>query len=208
MVSSYLQLLERRYKDALDTTAREFIEYAVDGAERMKSLIDGLLQYSRVGRKEGEITSIDLTAVVDEIRTDLGASIERLEATITRGALPTLRGTRPQIRRLLQNLIENALTYHGDRPPRIHISAKPTDDDTVHLAVHDDGPGIPPDAQEKVFQIFKQLDPHGAGAEGSGIGLALCRKIAERHNGTLWVDSTPGDGSTFHVTLSSASPTA
>ncbi|MFB6098449.1 MAG: ATP-binding protein [Salinibacter sp.] len=200
MVSSYLQLLERRYKDELDETAQEFIDYAVDGAERMKALINGLLQYSRVGRKEGAFGEVDLDSVLEGILDDLARRIDELDATVEREPLPSTYGNRDQLRRLLQNLLENALTYHGDAPPSIHVSGETTDDG-VHLVVRDEGPGIPPEAQEKVFQIFNQLDPHGAGQEGSGMGLALCKKIAERHDGRIWVEPEPGEGSAFHVTL-------
>lgn len=200
MVSSYLQLLERRYKDSLDETAQEFIDYAVDGAERMKALINGLLQYSRVGRKESEFGTVDLNSVVDGILNDLDRRIDELDATVERDALPSTFGNHDQLRRLLQNLIENALTYHGEEPPEIHVSGH-EDDGGVHLVVHDEGPGIPPEGQEKVFQIFNQLDPHGKGEEGSGMGLALCKKITERHSGRIWVESTPGEGSAFHSTL-------
>ncbi len=200
MVSSYLQLLERRYKDELDETAQEFIDYAVDGAERMKALINGLLQYSRVGRKEGEFGEVDFDSVLEGILDDLARRIDEFDATVEREPLPSTYGNRDQLRRLLQNLIENALTYHGDAPPSISVSGQ-QEDGGVHLVVRDEGPGIPPEAQEKVFQIFNQLDPHGAGQEGSGMGLALCKKIAERHDGRIWVESAPGEGSAFHVTL-------
>ncbi|MFB6231737.1 MAG: ATP-binding protein [Salinibacter sp.] len=201
MVSSYLQLLERRYKEDLDETAQEFIAYAVDGAERMKALINGLLQYSRVGRKEGEFAEVDLDAVLSDVLDDVAREIDALDGTVTREALPTTYGSRDQLRRVFQNLIENALTYRGDAPPRVHVSGRAEPDGTAHVIVRDEGPGIPPEGQDKIFQIFKQLDPHGAGQEGSGMGLALSRKIAERHDGALWVESEPGEGSAFHLTL-------
>ena len=122
MVSSYLQLLERRYEEDLDETAREFIEYAVDGAERMKALINGLLQYSRVGRKEDEFEEVDLGEVLTDVLDDVAREIDRLGGTVTREALPTTYGSRDQLRRVFQNLIENALTYRGDAPPQIHVS--------------------------------------------------------------------------------------
>ena len=201
MVSSYLQLLERRYKEDLDGTAREFIEYAVDGAERMKALINGLLQYSRVGRKEGEFREVGLEEVLKGVLSDLEREIEELSGTVTREPLPTTYGSEDQLRRVFQNLIENALTYRGDDPPRVHVSGKKEPGGAAHVIVRDEGPGIPPEGQGKIFQIFRQLDPHGAGQEGSGMGLALCKKIAERHGGDIWVESEPGEGSAFHVTL-------
>ena len=201
MVSSYLQLLERRYEGDLDETAREFIEYAVDGAERMKALINGLLQYSRVGRKEDEFEEVDLGEVLTDVLDDVAREIDRLGGTVTREALPTTHGSRDQLRRVFQNLIENALTYRGDAPPQIHVSGRAEPDGAAHVIVRDEGPGIPPEGQDKIFQIFTQLDPHGAGQEGSGMGLALSRKIAQRHDGALWVESEPGEGSAFHLTL-------
>ncbi len=200
MVSSYLQLLEQRYREDLDDTAQEFIDYAVDGAERMKALINGLLQYSRVGRKEGEFGEINLDSVLGGILEDLERRIAELGAVIEREPLPSTYGNRDQLRRLLQNLIENALTYHGEEPPSIHIRGE-QDSEGAHVVVRDEGPGIPPEARKKIFQIFKQLDPHGEGQEGSGMGLALCQKITERHNGQIWVESEPGQGATFHFTL-------
>ena len=201
MISSYLQLLERRYGDELEGEAREFIDYAVDGAERMKALINGLLQYSRVGRKEGEFGPVDLDAVLDDVLEDLARRIEELGGTVDREPLPTVHGNRDQLRRLVQNLIENALTYRGDGPPRIRVTAEPDEEAAAHLVVADRGPGIPEEFRTRVFQIFQQLDPHGQGREGSGMGLALCRKIVERHDGRIWVESGPGGGSAFHVTL-------
>ena len=201
MVSSYLQLLERRYEEDLDETAREFIEYAVDGAERMKALINGLLQYSRVGRKEDEFKEVDLGEVLTDVLDDVAREIDRLGGTVTREALPTTHGSRDQLRRVFQNLIENALTYRGDAPPQIHVSGWTEPDGAAHVIVRDEGPGIPPEGQDKIFQIFTQLDPHGAGQEGSGMGLALSQKVVQRHDGALWVESEPGEGSAFHLTL-------
>ncbi|MFP4229260.1 MAG: sensor histidine kinase [Salinivenus sp.] len=200
MVASYLQLLERRYAEDLDETAREFIEYAVDGARRMKDLINSLLHYSRIGRKEGEFREVDLGSLIDEIVSDLERRIEETDATVTRDSLPATYGVPDQLRRVFQNLIENALTYHGEARPVVHVSGT-EEDGGVHLTVRDEGPGIPPAAQDKIFRIFKQLDPHGTGREGSGMGLSITRKIVERHEGTIWVDSAPGDGATFHVTF-------
>lgn len=201
MVASYLQLLEARYGDRLDGEAREFIDYAVDGAERMKALINGLLEYSRVGRKEGVFGEVDLEAVLDEVLADLASHIEATGAEITRGSLPTAHGNRAQLRQVLQNLIENALTYHDEDPPTIEVTGERRDDGSVLVEVADEGPGVPVGMQEKVFGLFRQLDPHGKGRAGSGMGLALCRKIIERHGGEIGIESAPGEGATFYFTL-------
>lgn len=201
MVASYLQLLEWRYKEDLDETAQEFIDYAVDGAERMKALINGLLHYSRVGRKEGEFSEVDLATTLADVLEDLDRRIEALGATVDVGSLPSTYGNRGQLRRLFQNLLENALTYAGDKSPHVQVSGEIQDEGAAHVVVEDEGPGIPPEAQDKVFQIFTQLDPHGSGHDGSGMGLALCKKIAERHEGRIWVESEPGHGASFHVIL-------
>lgn len=201
MVASYLQLLERRYREDLDETAQEFIDYAVDGAERMKALINGLLHYSRVGRQEGQFCEVDLATTLADILDDLDRRIEDLGATADVGTLPSTYGSREQLRRLFQNLLENAFTYAGDEPPRVQVRGQINDDGAVHVVVQDEGPGIPPEAQNNIFQIFTQLDPHGTGTDGSGMGLALCKKIAERHEGRIWVESESGQGASFHVIL-------
>ncbi len=201
MVASYLELLERRYRDQLDEEACEFIDYAVDGARRMKALINGLLAYSRVGRKDGSMVEVDLDAVLDDVLDDLGGRIRDTGAEIECGPLPTTHGSPEQLRQVLQNLIENALVYCGEGTPRIEVRSEERDDGSVAVEVADQGPGIPPEAQDKVFQIFHQLDPHGEGREGAGMGLALCRKIVERHGGRIGVSSEPGEGATFRFTL-------
>ena len=199
MVSSYLQLLDRQYEEQLPDKAQEFIAYAVDGADRMKALINGLLQYSRVGRKEGEFKTVDLDALLEDVLQDLSRQIEEQEGTVHREELPATFGNPAQLRRVFQNLIENALVYSGDAPPQIHVEGK-EEDDGVHLIVRDEGVGIPEAGQEKIFRIFSQVDPYGTGKDGFGMGLALCKRIIERHDGEIWVDSDEGDGSTFHFT--------
>jgi len=199
MVSSYLQLLDRQYEEHLPDKAQEFIAYAVDGANRMKALINGLLQYSRVGRKEGQFKTVNLNELLDGVLRDLSRRIEEQNGTVRRTTLPTTFGNPDQLRRVFQNLIENALVYSGDAPPRISVEGE-EDDDGVHLIVRDEGLGIPEDGRKKIFRIFSQVDPHGTGTDGSGMGLALCKRIVERHDGQIWVDSEVGEGSAFHFT--------
>ncbi|WP_081655470.1 sensor histidine kinase [Halopiger goleimassiliensis] len=199
MVRRYLELAERRYGEELDENCREFIDFAVDGAERMSEMIDGLLEYSRVETQGDSFDAVDLDAVLDDVLTDLQFKIEETDATITREPLPTVEGDRRQLRQLLQNLVSNAIEYSGDAPPRIHVSAA-RDGAEWTVSVRDEGIGIDPDDADRIFEIFQRLhslEEH----DGSGIGLALCKRIVERHDGEIRVDSEPGEGATFSVTL-------
>ena len=199
MVTSYLQLVERRYADELDEEGEEFIDYAVDGAERMREMIDGLLEYSRVDTQGDPFESVDLDDVLDDVLADLQFRIEETDAEVARDPLPTVEGDRNQLRQLLQNLLSNAIDYSGDEPPRIRVSAE-WEGPRWTIAVSDEGIGIDPDDADRIFGIFQRLhsiEDH----DGSGIGLALCERIVERHGGEIWVDSEPGEGSTFYVTL-------
>ncbi|AGB38839.1 PAS domain-containing protein [Natronococcus occultus] len=199
MVTSYLQLLERRYGDELDEDAGEFIAYAVDGAERMREMIDGLLAYARVETQGDPFEPVELDAVFDEVCTDLQIRIESSDARIESASLPRVRGDREQLRQVFQNLVTNAIEYSGDEPPRIAVSAE-RDGSMWRVSVHDEGIGIDPDEADSVFGVFQRLHSRDE-SEGTGIGLALCRQIIERHDGEIWVDSEPGEGSTFSVTL-------
>ncbi|MCU4743874.1 sensor histidine kinase [Natronoglomus mannanivorans] len=201
MVSSYLQLLEGRYADALDEDGEEFLAFAVDGAERMKTMIDGLLEYSRVETQGEPLEPVDLGSVLADVRDDLQFQIEETDAEIRSEPLPTVEGDPNQLRQLFQNLLSNAITYSGDEPPRVEISAS-RDGDWV-ISVSDEGIGIDPEKQEVVFDVFQRLHTHDE-YEGTGIGLALCKRIVERHDGEIRVDSDPGEGTTFFVTLSAA----
>lgn len=199
MVYSFMELLEERYADELDQDAREFIGYAVDGARRMKRLIDDLLAYSRVGRNRTEIELVDCGEVLEDVLEDLRLRLEESGAEVSRGELPVVRGSRSEITRLLQNLVENAV-IHGAREgerPRVHVSSERRGK-WQRLTVRDKGPGVPTEQRDRVFEIFQR----GAGpGDGSGIGLAMCRKIAEHHRGGIRVESAPGGGAAFHVDL-------
>ncbi|WP_440766569.1 sensor histidine kinase [Natronorubrum sp. DTA7] len=228
MVTSYLELLERRYGNDLDSDAEEFIAYAVDGADRMRAMIDGLLEYSRVETEGGSFDAVDLDAVLDDVCTDLQLKIEETDAELTRDPLPTVDGDENQLRQVFQNLLSNAIDYSGDEPPRIHVSADPPQDDGAApaqgqsewtIAVRDEGIGIDPDDRDRIFNIFQRLHSIDE-RSGSGIGLAVCKRIVERHGvrangarpgstdersesvgGEIWVESEPGVGSTFRFTL-------
>ncbi|ADB61471.1 multi-sensor signal transduction histidine kinase [Haloterrigena turkmenica DSM 5511] len=202
MVTSYLQLLESRYGDAFDEDGEEFLEFAVDGADRMREMIDGLLAYSRVETRGDPFEPVELDTVLDEVLTDLQIEIEETDAEITTAELPRVEGDESQLRQLLQNLLDNALTYSGDEPPRIHIDAEPRRQKYV-ISVRDDGIGIEPGDQDRIFTVFDRLHSRDE-YDGTGLGLALCQRIVERHGGDIWVDSEPSEGSTFSFTLPAA----
>lgn len=199
MVASYMRLLERRYKGKLDEDADKFIAYAVDGAVRMQQLINDLLEYSRVDARGREFTPTDFNGIIDQILTNLQVAITESGATITRDSLPTLWADSSQMGQLLQNLVGNAIKFRREEPLEIHISAERQHGDWV-FRVSDNGIGIEPEYVTRIFEIFQRL--HGRGHyPGTGIGLAICKKIVERHRGRIWVESQPGQGSTFFFTL-------
>ena len=200
MVSSYLQLLENRYADDLDEEGREYVEFAVDGAERMREMIQALLEYSRVDRTDADsFEFVDLDAVLDDVLDDLRVRIAETNASITAESLPEVYGNEEQLRQVLSNLLDNAIEYRGDEPPRIDISVERDGDECV-VAVEDSGVGIDVDETDRVFDVFERLHPPDR-HEGTGIGLALCQRIVERHGGDIRVDSEPGEGATFSFTL-------
>lgn len=199
MVASYTQLLERRYKNKLDSDAKEFIQFAVDGAIRMKKLIDDLLTYSRVGTRDTRFEPTDCTSPLDLAITNLSVTIDENHAIITNDELPTVMVDASQISQLFQNLISNALKFRIKQPPRIHISAKQKGNEWI-FSVQDNGIGIAPQYKDKIFMIFQRLHSE-KDYTGTGIGLAICKRIVERHGGRLWVKSEVGKGSTFYFTL-------
>ena len=199
MVSSYLQLLERRYGDELDEDAEEFIEYAVGGADRMREMIEALLEYSRVETAGDPFEPVDLDAVLDDVRTDLEMRIQETGANVDVGELPRVEGDEHQLRQLFQNLLSNAIAYSGDEPPRVEVTAERAGKRWV-VSVSDEGIGIDPESQDRIFEVFQRLHDQEE-QPGTGIGLALCQRIVERHEGEIRVDSEPGEGTTFSVTL-------
>lgn len=199
MVASYTQLLSRRYQGRLDTDADEFIAYIVDGAVRMKQLINDLLAYSRVSTQGKAFAPVDCEEIFRQTLINLGMSVEESGAVVTRDPLPTIPGDASQLGQLFQNLIGNAIKFRGDHPPRIHLSAKEKQNEWL-FSVQDNGIGIEPEYNDRIFIIFQRL--HGKDEyPGTGIGLAVCRKIVERHGGTIWVESAFGKGSTFYFTV-------
>jgi PAS domain S-box-containing protein len=199
MVASYTQLLARRYKDRLDDDAHEFIAYAVDGVTRMQALINDLLAYSRAGSRTSTPVPTDLNAVLQRVLVSLAAAIEESGAEVTSGPLPTLPADGSQIAQVLQNLIGNAIKFRGEQPPRVHVSAR-LEGGTWTLSVRDNGIGIAPEFAERIWVIFQRLHSR-AEYPGTGIGLAICKKIVERHGGRIWVQPAPEGGSDFRFTL-------
>ena len=201
MVSSYLQLLERRYKGQLDADADEFIDFAVDGATRMQQLIRDLLAYSRVGTRSQPFTIVDLNQICAQVLDDLQVAIQERGATIQVEPLPLLMADATQLGQLLQNLLGNALKFCQTHPPLITLCAT-LDAATQEwrFAVKDNGIGIEALYFERIFLIFQRLHTR-AEYPGTGIGLAICKKIVERHNGRIWVESQPDQGTTFFFTL-------
>jgi PAS domain S-box-containing protein len=200
MVSSYLQLLDRRYGDDLDDDAEEFIGYAVDGADRMRTMIESLLEYSRVTTGGNPMEPTDADAVLADVLDDLGLRIEETDATVTSDDLPTVTADPDQLAQVFRNLISNALRHGGDDPPRVHLGVE-RGDDAWRFAVRDEGVGIEPGYQDSIFDVFEQGSASGDEADTAGIGLALCERIVERHGGDIWVESEPGEGATFWFTI-------
>ncbi|QCS43565.1 ATP-binding protein [Natrinema versiforme] len=205
MVSSYLTLVERRYGDELDADGEEFIEFAVDGAIRMQEMIDGLLRYSRVDTQGDPFRTVDVDAVVADVLADLEVRIDETDAEIAVESLPRVDGDPGQLRQLFQNLLDNAITYSGDGTPRISVFAE-KDETRWMVSVRDRGIGIEPGDTDRIFQVFDRLHSHEE-YDGTGIGLALCQRIVERHDGEITVESEPGEGTTFSVALPTAPET-
>ena len=199
MVSSYTQLLGKRHGDKLDGDAREFMAYIVDGAARMKQLIEDLLAYSRVGTRGKDFKPVRLEAAVERARVNLRGALEDSGGEIAHDPLPEVEGDESQLVQLFQNLAGNALKFHGEEKPRIQISALEKDTEW-EVSVQDNGIGIEPQYFERIFMVFQRLHDKGQ-YPGTGIGLAICKKVVDRHGGRIWVESAPGKGSRFVFTL-------
>ena len=198
-VAGYVGLLQRRYHAQLDAKAIEYIDGAVDGATRMQTLINDLLAFSRVGTRGKTPEATDLKAVLDETLINLSVGIGDTDVRITHDPLPTVRADPTQMAQLFQNLLGNALKFRGERPPEIHLGAQRQEGRWL-LSVRDNGIGIDPQYAQRIFQIFQRLHTRRA-YPGTGIGLAICKKVVERHGGRIWVESQPGQGATFYFTI-------
>jgi PAS domain S-box-containing protein len=203
MVSSYTQLLASRYRGKLDADADTYIDFAVDGAERMQHLIGDLLAYCQVGTAGHDLRETSTEEALSHALANLKVAIDESGGTVTHGPLPTLVADPAQLTQLFQNVISNAIKYRGVEAPRVHVSAKKTRAGEWVFSMRDNGLGIDPRYFEKIFLMFQRL--HGRSEfSGTGIGLSLCKKIAERHRGRMWVESAPGAGSTFFLALPAA----
>ena len=206
MIASYTQLIARRYQGALDAEADEFIKYAVDGATRMQVLINDLLAYSRVGTHGKSFELTDCSEVVARVLENLKIAIDESRAAVRSSSLPTIMADATQLTQLFQNLISNAIKFRAGQPPEIQIDADRTQDPQAparqgwRFSVRDNGIGIEQKYFDRIFVIFQRL--HGRDEyPGTGIGLAICKKIVERHGGRIWLESEPGKGTTFYFTI-------
>jgi signal transduction histidine kinase len=202
MVTQYLQLLERRYPDKLDQNARDFIGFAKDGADRMQALIKGLLEYSRVGTRPKVFGPVEAEKAFHDAVTNLTVMVQENEAKITHDALPKVQGDSVQLTQLFQNLISNAIKFRNATAPAVHITAQ-RENGQWQFAIRDNGIGIAKKDFDRIFVVFQRLHTRNK-YPGTGIGLAACKKIVDRHGGKIWVESEPGKGSTFYFTLSPA----
>ena len=198
-VSGFLQLLEKDYGDRLDEKAKSYVGYAVDGVKRMETLIRDLLAYARVGTGGREPSPTDASAALGQALDNLLATIRETGAEITQGELPTVRVDAPQLVQLFQNLLGNAIKFRGPAPPKVHVDAC-RDGDGWQFSVRDNGIGIDAKFQTQIFDIFRRLHTRKQ-YDGTGVGLAVCKRIVDRHGGRIWVESQPGEGATFHFTL-------
>jgi light-regulated signal transduction histidine kinase (bacteriophytochrome) len=199
MITSYLQLLKRRYQGNIDEKADKYIYYAVDGAARMQVLINDLLEFSRITTRPGELEPTDCELVLNQVLSNLDLYIKENKATVSHDPLPELIADSTQMAQVFQNLIANSIKFHGEEASIINICAEKRANDWL-FSVQDNGIGIDLQYSDKIFEVFKRLH-NKEEYPGTGIGLAVCKKIIERHSGRIWVESELGKGSTFYFTL-------
>jgi light-regulated signal transduction histidine kinase (bacteriophytochrome) len=205
MVASYTQLLAETCEGKLGADADSYIRYAVDGATRMQKLITDLLHYSRVGRDGRELVPVDCRTVVEQALANLEIVIRESGARVTTDELPTLAGDASPLTQLFQNRLGNALKFRAGAAPEVHVGVERRDGQVV-FSVHDNGIGFDRKYAEKIFVIFQRLHGRSAHYPGTGIGLAVCKRIVERHGGRIWAESTPGEGATFYFTIPEKQP--
>ena len=202
-IASFATLLEKRYRDQVDDQGREYIDYIRSGVEQMQALTDDLLQLHRVNTADRNADPVDLNDMMEEVRQQLRTVIAEFDAELDVGDLPRVPGDRSQLAILLRNLVSNALKFrHPDRRPQVRVQARKLDDGW-EISVKDNGIGIPPEQHQRIFEAFRRLHTQDQ-IPGTGIGLALCQKIVERHGGEIYVESMPGEGADFRFSLKSA----
>ncbi|MBN1375399.1 MAG: PAS domain S-box protein, partial [Dehalococcoidia bacterium] len=197
-ISSYIQLIERRYRDKLDEQGLRYMDFTVTAANRLQSMIDGMLEYSRVETRGQPFEPVDCEEVLRQTTDNLRSAIQESGTEITHDPLPSISGDRPQLVRLFQNLLANSIKYRDQRPPVIQVSARKKDREWI-FSIKDNGMGINPEYKEQIFIIFQRL--HGRDVPGIGLGLSVAKRIVERHGGRIWVESEPGQGATFYFTI-------
>jgi light-regulated signal transduction histidine kinase (bacteriophytochrome) len=197
MVVSFMDLLKRSHASALDETALKYVDFAVDGARRMKQLVDALLVYSRVDARGGDFERVPLSAAFENVVRSIPLLVQESGARITCDELPEVWGDSAQLEQVLQNLISNAIKFRGERPPEIRVKCE---DHLTHweVSVHDNGIGFEPRHADRIFQMFQRVHDRGS---GSGIGLAIARRIIGRHGGRIWASAVVGEGAVFRFTL-------
>ncbi|WP_224447524.1 sensor histidine kinase [Haloprofundus salilacus] len=202
MISSYLQLLELQYGDELDEEANEYIGFAVEGSDRMRDMVEGLLEYSRIDMQESSFQRVETDVILENAANDLQLKIEESGAEIIADSLPAVVGDPNQLEQVFSNLLSNAIKYSGDDTPRVEVTAERVDEGW-RFSVADNGIGIDPAYADQIFEVFNRLHSNDE-YQGTGIGLSLCQKILAHHGGRIWVESDPGEGSTFYFTLPGA----
>ena len=199
-ISGFLNLLEKRYQSSLDETGLEFIHFAVDGATRMRKMVEGLLSLSRLETQQKKFKPVDMNKILDAVLRDIQTLTAERRAIVNYAHLPVVDADADQLRQVWQNLISNAIRYNDSSPPQVEIDCSATDQEWI-FCVTDNGIGFDSNlVQDRIFQMFKRVDTKST-TSGCGIGLALCKKIIERHAGRIWASSTPGQGSSFYFTL-------
>jgi light-regulated signal transduction histidine kinase (bacteriophytochrome) len=199
MVANYMKLLDQKYKDQLDDKAKQYIYYAVDGSIRMGNLIKDLLKYSKVTSQAKKFEKVDLNIIYNEVLNDIQILVDEKKAKITATKLPCVHADPTQMHQLLQNLVVNAMKFHSDKTPEVEICAEKNHNKWI-FSIKDNGIGIDKSSYDRIFHIFQRLHEKEK-YPGTGIGLAICKKIVEHHGGKIWLESEPGKGTTFYFSL-------